>query len=73
MRQRSNHGSGAKRMIIDDMGINTMNVNEVKPVDTRQQLFEFMLEMPEIYGYERDHLTHAERKSLSQETEEIEE
>ena len=26
-----------------------------------QQLLDFMLEMPEIYGYEQDHLTHAER------------
>lgn len=50
-----------------------MNLNEVKPVDIRQQLFEFMLEMPEIYGYEQDHLTHAERKALSQDTEETEE
>lgn len=47
--------------------------NEVKPVDAHQQLFEFMLEMPEIYGYEQDHLTHAERKALPQVTEENEE
>lgn len=43
-----------------------MNTKEVKPVDTRQQLFEFMLEMPEIYGYEQDYLTHAERQALAQ-------
>jgi|GEM_PF-1931170 len=43
-----------------------MDENEVTPVDTRQQLFEFMLEMPQIYGYESDHLTHAERQALAQ-------
>lgn len=43
-----------------------MNTQEIKPVDTRQKLFEFMLEMPEIYGYEQDHLTHAERHALAQ-------
>ncbi len=43
-----------------------MNEKEVKPVDMRQQLLEFMLEMPEIYGYEQDHLTHAERQALAE-------
>lgn len=42
-----------------------MNAKEVEPVDARQKLFEFMLEMPEIYGYEQDHLTHAERQTLA--------
>ncbi|ETF00906.1 hypothetical protein W822_19255 [Advenella kashmirensis W13003] len=35
-------------------------------LDPRQQLLDFMLEMPEIYGYEQDHLTHAERHMLAQ-------
>lgn len=43
-----------------------MNENEGMLVDARQQLFEFMLDMPEIYGYEQDHLTHAEREALVQ-------
>lgn len=34
--------------------------------DPRQQLLDFMLEMPEIYGYEQDHLTHAERQALAE-------
>ncbi len=49
-----------------------MDEKEVKPVDTRQQLFEFMLEMPEIYGYEQDHLTHAERQALAHAPEDTE-
>lgn len=43
-----------------------MDEKEVTPVDVRQQLFEFMLEMPQIYGYEPDHLTHAQRQALAQ-------
>ncbi|WP_193087538.1 hypothetical protein [Advenella sp. FME57] len=43
-----------------------MNAQEVKLVDTCQQLFEFMLEMPNIYGYEQDHLTHVKRHALAQ-------
>ena len=35
-------------------------------LNPRQQLLDFMLEMPEIYGYEQDHLTHAERLALAQ-------
>lgn len=41
-------------------------------VDPRQQLLDFMLEMPEIYGYEQDHLTHSERQALAQAPEETE-
>ncbi|RZT91067.1 hypothetical protein EV681_4590 [Advenella incenata] len=50
-----------------------MDEKEVKPVDNRQQLLDFMLEMPEIYGYEQDHLTHAERQAQAQSTEETDE
>lgn len=35
-------------------------------LEPRQQLLDFMLEMPEIYGYEQDHITHAERQALAQ-------
>lgn len=42
-------------------------------VDSRQQLLDFMLEMPEIYGYEQDHLTHAERQALAEAPQEDEE
>lgn len=49
-----------------------MDENAIKPVDSRQQLFEFMLEMPEIYGYEQDHLTHAERQAQADATQEVE-
>lgn len=50
-----------------------MDEKAIKPVDSRQQLFEFMLEMPEIYGYEQDHLTHAERQALAAAPQEDEE
>lgn len=65
-------GNGEKHSRINDLGVNTMDEKEVKPVDTRQQLFEFMLEMPEIYGYEQDHLTHAERQALAHAPEDTE-
>ena len=41
--------------------------------DPRQQLLDFMLEMPEIYGYEQDHLTHAERQAQAEAPQEDEE
>lgn len=42
-------------------------------LDPRQQLLDFMLGMPEIYGYEQDHLTHAERQAQAQAPQEDEE
>ena len=42
-------------------------------LDPRQQLLDFMLEMPEIYGYEQDHLTHAERQAQAEAPKEDEE
>ena len=42
-------------------------------LNPRQQLLDFMLEMPEIYGYEQDHLTHAERKAQAEAPQEDEE
>ena len=43
-----------------------MSEKESMEVDDHQQLFEFMLEMPQLYGYESDHLTSAERGALAQ-------
>lgn len=43
-----------------------MNNHEMKPVDVPPQLFEFMLQMPQMYGDQQDHMTHAERQALAQ-------
>lgn len=66
MPQQLRRGSGVSHMRSNNLGVDTMNENEGLLIDARQQLFEFMLEMPEIYGYEQDHLTHAEREALVQ-------
>ena len=66
MRMRLSRGSGDKHKTIVDTGENTMSENEVMELDEHQQLFEFMLEMPQLYGYESDHFTSAERGALAQ-------
>jgi len=50
-----------------------MDEKTTTALDPRQQLLDFMLEMPEIYGYEQDHLTHAERQAQAEAPQEEEE